>query len=95
MKSLTAFCRDCPIGLELCDRLDPEQRYKYYLCGKGCNLGVLFEDSVHVYFEWVTENGRFVDYPAAIRYKAWPKHEVARLMAKGVWEASEELELAA
>ena len=61
-------------------------RYKYCLQGKGCILGVLFETSVDVCFEWLTENGHVVDYPPEIRYKAWPKREVQRLMAQGVWE---------
>lgn len=95
MESFTSFCKACPVRLRLCDRLDPAQPYKYFLCGKGCSLGVLFEDSVNVYFEWVTEDGRYVDYPAAIRYKAWPKRDVARLLAEGVWEASGRAELAA
>jgi hypothetical protein len=60
--------------------------YKYCLRGKGCTLGVLFETSVDVCFEWLTEDGHPVSYGPEIRYKAWPKREVARLMADGVWE---------
>lgn len=60
--------------------------YKYCLRGKGCTLGVLFETSVDVCFEWLTENGQPVSYKPEIRYKAWPKREVARLLDEGVWE---------
>ena len=82
------FCKACPIRLRLSERPCAGRPYKYFLCGKGCRLGVLFEDSLNVYFEWIEEEGRPVDYPAPVRYKAWPKREVARLMAAGVWEAT-------
>ena len=53
----------------------------------GCVLGVLFEDSVAVYFEWVTEDEAVVDYPPPVRYKSWPKSTVAGYIRRGVWEA--------
>ena len=93
MATVRNFCKDCPVGFEPCERVDPSCRYKYFLCGKGCTLGVLFEDSVNLYLEWIAEDGSYVPYPADLRYKAWPKHEVAKLMTRGVWEASQEPEL--
>jgi hypothetical protein len=84
--TLCQFKKDCPFGMKLHDR-PCCGRYKYKMCGKGCTLGVLFENSVNVYFEWLTEDGTPVTYGPDIRYKAWPKHEVARLIRKGIWEA--------
>lgn len=84
--SLTAFAKACPEHLVLRDHVDPSQPYKYYVRGKGCTLGVLFEDSINVYFEWLTEHGSWVSYGPEIRYKAWSKRELARLVAGGVWE---------
>lgn len=87
--ALHDFVKAAPVGFRLAERCDPAgTTYKYLVCGKGCTLGVLFEDSVHIYFEWLTEAGRVVDYPAALRYRAWPKHEFARLLSAGVWEAT-------
>ncbi|MFW5972923.1 MAG: hypothetical protein ACOCTG_02940 [Bacteroidota bacterium] len=62
--------------------------YRYYLSGKGCLLGVLFQDSTHIYFEWLTERDRPVRYSAEIRYEAWRRTDFARLVAAGVWEPS-------
>ena len=83
-----AFCKACPEKLSLHEYLCPSESYKYLVCGKGCELGVLFEDSTHIYFEWVSEEGKPVPYPAAIRYKRWAKHEVARLIGAGVWDVA-------
>lgn len=88
MCSLDSFLKEAPAGFRVCPR-SCCGTYKYMLCGKGCTLGVLFENSVNVYFEWLTEDGAPVDYPPEVRYKAWPKCEVARLMAKGIWEAEQ------
>lgn len=87
--SLQEFTKSAPEGFTPSDRLDPSQSYKYFVSGKGSTLGVLFEDSINVYFEWLTEHGQPVDYPPKIRYKAWPKREFARLIAAGVWEVTE------
>lgn len=94
MSALREFFKACPEGLCLCEQPDPQQSYKYFVCGKGCTLGVLFEDSVNVYFEWLTEGGVPVTYEPAIRYKAWSKREVARLVAAGVWEVEGAAEMA-
>ena len=83
--TLHDFIKAAPEGFRPRPTLAPDTSYKYFVHGKGCTLGVLFEDSVNVYFEWVLENERPVDYPPEIRYKAWPKHEFARLMVAGVW----------
>lgn len=95
MCPFTEFQKACPVGCRLSERPDPASRYKYYVCGKGCTLGVLFEDSLNVYIEWLMEDGRLVAYPPEIRYKAWPKWEFARLVREGVWEPTTELALAA
>jgi hypothetical protein len=87
VKTLDTFKKACPVGLCLHDRPCQQACYKYFLKGKGCTLGVLFEDSVNVYFEWLTEDGTVVDYGPDIRYKARPKREMARLIRAGVWEA--------
>ena len=87
MYSFDAFCKACPESLRLTEKPDSRTTYKYYLVGKGCVLGVLFEDSVALYFEWIAEQGAQVRYPPRLRYKAWPKREVARLIRAGVWEA--------
>lgn len=84
------FRKACPVALRLAERPDPDTPYKYFVCGKGCTLGVLFEDSAHVYFEWLTEHGRVVDHPPRLRYKFWPKRDLARLLREGVWEATTE-----
>ena len=86
---LQEFVKAAPEGFQPSERPGASHTYKYYVSGKDCTLGVLFENSVNVYFEWLTERGYPVNYPAAIRYKAWPKREFARLMTKGVWEATE------
>lgn len=89
MSTLRTFVKAAPSGFRPCARPGCE-RYKYFACGKGCTLGVLFEDSVNVYFEWLTEDGAAVDYAPEIRYKAWPKREFKRLLAAGVWELTED-----
>lgn len=77
-----------PVGFEVGER--PGQCcYKYCLQGKGCTLGVLFETSTCVCFEWLTEEGQVVDYRPELRYKAWPKRMVARLVAEGWWDPIE------
>jgi hypothetical protein len=83
--TLRDFQKEAPVGFEFSDRPCCGS-YKYCLEGKGCRLGVLFESSCDVYFEWLTEDGRPVDYPPRLRYKAWPKREVARLMTCGVYD---------
>ena len=88
MDSLRDFKKACPVGLCLHEQPCADQTYKYYVCGKECCLGVLFEDSVNVYFEWLTEREQPVEYPPEIRYKAWPKREFSRLLAEGVWEVT-------
>lgn len=86
MACFDAFQKACPVSLCLSRQVDPATTYKYFLCGKGCVLGVLFEDSVNLYFEWVSENGAPVPYEPEVRYKFWPKFEVAKLVQEGVWE---------
>ena len=95
MCPFSEFQKACPVNCCLSERPDPDRRYKYYACGKGCTLGVLFEDTLNIYFEWLTEDGRLVEYPPEIRYKAWPKREFARLVHAGVWEPTGEVALAA
>jgi hypothetical protein len=82
---LREFKKEAPVGFEFNQR-PCENCYKYCLKGKGCTLGVLFETSGRVFFEWIAEDGGVVDYAPRLRYKAWPKHEVARLVEGGVWE---------
>jgi hypothetical protein len=82
---LTNFEKEAPVGFSFCDRACTGC-YKYCLQGKGCTLGVLFETSCDVFFEWLTEDGQPVDYPPRLRYKSWPKREVARLLSSGVYE---------
>lgn len=89
MPTLRAFVKAAPSGFRPCSQPGC-QEYKYFVCGKGCTLGVLFETSINVYFEWLTEDGGPVDYAPEIRYKAWPKREFERLLAAGVWEVTEE-----
>lgn len=91
---LKEFRKEAPVGFEFCDRAGCNG-YRYCLEGKGCTLGVLFETSTSVFFEWLTEDGRVVDYRPELRYKAWPKREVARLISKGVWQPSSPEALAA
>ncbi len=90
MSPFDEFKKAAPVRLHLTECRCPERAaYKYFVCGKGCTLGVLFEDSVSIYFEWLTHNGGCpADYPPEIRYKAWPKREFARLLRLGVWEAT-------
>jgi len=89
MFTLHAFTKAAPEGFQPCCR--PGQgTYKYFVRGKGCTLGVLFETSAHVCFEWLTEDDMLVDYPPEIRYKAWPKREFKRLLAMGVWDVTGE-----
>ncbi|GIV59436.1 MAG: hypothetical protein KatS3mg043_0525 [Rhodothermaceae bacterium] len=88
MNTFDEFRKACPVYLCLHTRERTPASYKYFACGKGCVLGILFEDSVNVYFEWLAEDGRPVTYPPEIRYKFWPKRELARLVAEGVWETT-------
>lgn len=89
MHAFRAFKKAAPCGLCLSETPCPQQcSYKYFVEGKGCTLGVLFEDSVSIYFEWLTECGLPVEYPAEIRYKAWPKREFERLLRLGVWDVT-------
>ena len=87
MCTLEAFIKAAPEDFRLCQRAGRAQ-YKYFVEGKGCVLGVLFETSTHICFEWLTEDGAAVEYPAAIRYKAWPRHEFRRWLALGIWEVT-------
>lgn len=80
--------KSAPEGMPFSESLSPTAEYKYYIEGKECVLGVLFEDSINVYFEWILEAGRPVAYGPEIRYKAWPKREFVRLMRMGVWNAT-------
>lgn len=89
MSMLQSFVKAAPVGFRPCARPGGEC-YKYFVCGKGCVLGVLFEDSMNVYFEWLTEDGLTVDYAPEIRYKAWSKRAFERLLVAGVWEVTEE-----
>lgn len=91
---LEEFKKEAPVTFEFCDRAGCGC-YKYCLEGKGCTLGVLFETSTDVFFEWLTEEGHPVEYRPQLRYKAWPKCEVARLIKKGVWEPASPEALAA
>lgn len=89
MYSLRAFTKAAPQGFEPCCR--PGQgTYKYFVQGKGCTLGVLFETSAYVCFEWLTEDDMIVEYSPEIRYKAWPKRDFKRLLARGVWDVTGE-----
>ena len=85
MSSLDAFHRAAPASFAF-QPLPFAHDYKYVLAGKGCTLGVIFEDSVNVYFEWLTENGTPVAYAPDSRYKFWPKHHVAQLVRCGWYE---------
>lgn len=86
-RSLKTFLREAPRSFCPQETCNPDEcRYKYYACGKGCTLGILFEDSVNVYFEWLTEKGSRVEYGPHLRYRFWPKREFARLLSEGVWE---------
>lgn len=86
MSRYEAFCKACPCTF--CPRasLAPGTGHRYYLCGEGCVVGALFEDSVHVFVERIGEAGRLVREPAAQRYALWPKHEVAERLTRGGWE---------
>lgn len=86
MRPFDEFQKACPVHLCLQD--GAPRRYKYFAEGKGCTLGILFEDSVNVYFEWLTEAGRPVAYGPEVRFKFWPKREFTRLMQAGVWETT-------
>jgi hypothetical protein len=87
-----AFCRSAPSDLCL-NREAGGHAYRYFLEGKGCVLGVLFHTSTHVAFEWIGEGGALVSYDAPTRYRMWTKHEVARLMRKGVYQVEREARL--
>ena len=91
---LRDFQKEAPVGFSFCER-PCCGTYKYCLKGKGCTLGVLFETSTDVFFEWLTEDGGTVPYRPELRYKAWPKREVARLVQRGVWEPTGASSLAA
>ena len=84
--TLCDFVKAAPEGFRPNAHVDLGASYKYYVCGKGCTLGVLFEDSINVYFEWLLEDGRPVSHGPELRYKAWPKREFVRLMHLGVWQ---------
>lgn len=86
MTTLDQFLKESPVGFSVRPEPEPDTVYKYFLRGKGATLGVLFESSTHLFFEWVLEDGRPVYYRPEIRYKAWPKHRVARQLGQGVWE---------
>lgn len=86
MSALKEFEKASPSWIQLHDEPTPGQAYKYFIHGKGCTLGVLFEDSVNIYFEWLRENDEPVTHPKHIRYRAWPKREFTRLLMQGVWE---------
>lgn len=91
---LEEFEKEAPLDFTVCDQAG-KGCYKYCLRGKGCTLGVLFETSTCVCFEWLTENGQTVDYRPELRYKAWPKREVVRLVSEGWWEPIEANEVLA
>jgi len=86
MVETKAFLKAAPVGFTFQPVCSFGHTYKYYVAGKGCVLGVLFEDSVNVYFEWLLEGDQIVPYGPEVRYRSWPKREFARLMAAGVWE---------
>jgi hypothetical protein len=94
MSMLNEFIKACPIGFCISDQPRAGQSYKYYVSGKGCTLGVLFEDTLNVYFEWLTEDGAPVAYPPEIRYKWFRKRDFTRLLHMGVWEVTGEGALA-
>jgi len=82
---LEEFEKAAPVNFTVCDQ-PGRACYKYCLRGKGCTLGVLFETSTCVCFEWLMEDGKMVEYRPELRYKAWPKRTVARLVSEGWWE---------
>ena len=84
--TLREFSKAAPVGFEFSEHCALSHDYKYFISGKGSTLGVLFEDSINIYFEWLMEDDELVPYPAHIRYKAWPKRDIARLMVAGIWE---------
>lgn len=90
MSSLEEFLKESPVGFSVDSEPRPETRYKYFLRGKGATLGVLFENSTHLFFEWLLQEGCTVSYRPELRYKAWPKHRVARQTREGVWEICSE-----
>lgn len=85
---LKEFWKAAPEGFTF-HLLPGRGHYKYLLEGKGCQLGVLFEDTLHVYYEWLTEDGEPVPYGPELRYRWMPKRELARLILEGVWEVTE------
>ena len=88
MPILEAFRKEALEGFTV-HLLPGKGRYKYYLEGKGSRLGVLFEDTLNVYYEWLTEEGEPVPYGPELRYKWFAKHELAQLILQGVWEVTE------
>ena len=80
------FLKAAPCDFQFHTEPDPGRSYKFFVQGKGCTLGIIFESSVNIYFEWLYEDGELVDYDPSIRYKSWPKHEFTRLVASGVWD---------
>jgi len=88
MSMLDEFIKACPVGFSIFEQPRAGQSYKYYVSGKGCTLGVLFEDTLNVYFEWLTEDGVPVTYPPEIRYKWFKKCDFVRLLDLGVWEVT-------
>ncbi len=87
-EKLQAFWKAAPEGFTF-HLLPGQGQYKYFLEGKGCRLGVLFEDTLNVYYEWLTEDDEPVPYGPELRYRWMPKHELARLVLEGVWEVTE------
>lgn len=93
-ETLASFLKEAPCSFCPRQTCKPDAcSYKYFVRGKGCTLGILFEDSVNVYFEWLTEGRRCVEYGPDLRYRFWPKREFARLMSEGVWEPAADLAL--
>lgn len=86
MASTRDFLRAAPCDFRFRETADPDRPYKFFVRGKNCTLGVIFESSVHIYFEWLYEDGRLVEYDPEIRYKSWTKREFTRLVAAGVWD---------
>jgi hypothetical protein len=84
---LSAIVKNGPVGFTPCERPYGHD-YRYFVEGKGAVLGVLFQDSTHIYFEWLMQNGSVVRYRPAVRYKAWRRETFADLMAAGVWQPS-------
>lgn len=87
-EQLKEFWKAAPEGFSF-HLLPGRGHYKYFLEGKGCRLGVLFEDTLNVYYERLIEEGEPVPYGPELRYRWIPKRELAQLILKGVWEVVE------